>query len=268
VKSARPVSPGMTGDELRLFFGLLDAAPSSLLLLDYDGTLAPFREDPAVASPYPQIAVLLRDILRTGLSRTVIVTGRSLASIIPLLDFRPIPEIWASHGREHRLPGGEIRRIKPTETQREGLAEALRAGRSSNLPGRLEEKPFSAAFHVRGLSNDIGERSLVEVRRVWRPVALRVGFSIQAFDGGIEIRAPGRSKGDAVEELLAETPAGTPAAYLGDDETDEDAFRALGSRGLSVLVRREWRPTHARAWLRPPEEVQEFLERWLRACGG
>lgn len=136
------------------------------------------------------------------------------------------------------------------------------------MPGRLEEKPFSAAFHVRGLSEDIGERSLVEVRRVWRPVALRAGLSIQAFDGGIEIRAPGRSKGDAVEESLAEMPAGTPAAYLGDDETDEDAFRALGNRGLSVLVRREWRPTHARAWLRPPEEVQEFLERWLRACGG
>jgi len=57
-------------------------------------------------------------------------------------------------------------------------------------------------------------------------------------------------------------------AFLGDDLSDESAFRAVqraGRRGLSVLVRREWRDTAAEVWLRPPTELKEFLLRWLQA---
>ena len=56
-------------------------------------------------------------------------------------------------------------------------------------------------------------------------------------------------------------------AYLGDDRTDEDAFRALRGRGLSVLVRAEPRETAADAWIRPPEELIEFLRTWRREAG-
>ena len=54
-------------------------------------------------------------------------------------------------------------------------------------------------------------------------------------------------------------------AYLGDDLTDEDAFRAVATRGLGILVRQELRKTAAVAWLRPPEELLDFLHRWARA---
>lgn len=62
---------------------------------------------------------------------------------------------------------------------------------------------------------------------------------------------------------------GHPAmAYLGDDQTDENAFEALHGRGLSVLVRREYRPTNADVWIQPPEGVTAFLSDWASACGG
>ena len=51
------------------------------------------------------------------------------------------------------------------------------------------------------------------------------------------------------------------------DLTDEDAFRAIALRGLAVLVRPELRETAAACWLRPPEELLEFLDRWKDACG-
>jgi hypothetical protein len=84
------------------------------------------------------------------------------------------------------------------------------------------------------------------------------------FDGGLELRA-GRNKGDAVLQVLAELQSDSPIAYLGDDATDEDAFQTLGDRGLGVLVRRQWAPSAAHLWLRPPADLLIFLAAWLDA---
>ena len=70
-----------------------------------------------------------------------------------------------------------------------------------------------------------------------------------------------------MEAILEEAGAGGAVAFLGDDVTDEAAFRAVNAAGgahLSVLVRREWRETEADVWLRPPGELVGFLERWAR----
>ena len=87
------------------------------------------------------------------------------------------------------------------------------------------------------------------------------------FDGGMELRVTGVDKGTAVRQVLADTRSshadGALLAYLGDDMTDEDAFRALGDEGFSILVRDQLRPTAAGSWLRPPGELLRFLERWL-----
>ena len=69
-----------------------------------------------------------------------------------------------------------------------------------------------------------------------------------------------------VERALMELGDDAVIAYLGDDATDEDAFAALGDRGLSVLVSPKLRPTLARAWFVPPVEVLEFLTEWGAVC--
>jgi trehalose-6-phosphatase len=58
-----------------------------------------------------------------------------------------------------------------------------------------------------------------------------------------------------------------PIAFLGDDLTDEDAFQVLRGRGLTILVRADHRETMAEAWLKPPAELIDFLERWRNVCG-
>ncbi len=67
------------------------------------------------------------------------------------------------------------------------------------------------------------------------------GLHLLPFDGGLELRSTNRTKGTAVAQILAQEPAALPAAYLGDDLTDEDAFAAIGSQGYSILVRSEVR---------------------------
>jgi trehalose-phosphatase len=99
----------------------------------------------------------------------------------------------------------------------------------------------------------------------WRPIAEHDGLDLLEFDGGVEIRAHNADKGDAVRTFLAEIGADVPAAYLGDDSTDESAFEAINGRGISMLVRPTWRETSAEFWLKPPSELCEFLKLWLHA---
>jgi trehalose-phosphatase len=87
---------------------------------------------------------------------------------------------------------------------------------------------------------------------------------MQAFDGGIELRARGHDKGDAVRTMLDQC-VDAACAYLGDDTTDEDAFRAIRGHGLAVLVRERPRQTLAQLWVEPPHGLAAFLERWADA---
>ena len=93
-------------------------------------------------------------------------------------------------------------------------------------------------------------------------------LELRDFDGGMEWRAPGRDKGVVVKTILAQLGKDTAAAYLGDDQTDEDAFHALKGNGLTALVRSQSRPTAADIWLQPPHQLLQFLQEWLRASGG
>lgn len=107
-----------------------------------------------------------------------------------------------------------------------------------------------------------------KVQAVWEMLPDRAGLSLLKFDGGLEIRAAVRNKGDVVRTIVAEMGRGASIAYLGDDQTDEDAFAALQGYGLRVLVNDSYRPTVADVWVRPPEGVIAFLADWGTACEG
>jgi trehalose-6-phosphatase len=70
-----------------------------------------------------------------------------------------------------------------------------------------------------------------------------------------------------VKAVLSDTAPDSPVAYLGDDITDEDAFQLVKAQGLAVLVRPEFRETAADLWIKPPQELLAFLERWRAAPG-
>ena len=241
-------------------------APQSLLLLDYDGTLAPFREQRDQALPYPGVVPLLQDITRTGRTRMVIVSGRDTKETIPLLGIQPHPEVWGLHGLQRQKPGSSLETVPFSEQCLDALAEADGWLIYQQLRHKAEFKAGSIALHWRGLSDWETEALRGRALLGWKPIAEHGGLELLEFDGGVEIRVPDMDKGDVVRMLLNEISLESPVAYLGDDATDEHAFQALQGRGLTVLVRPRWRRTSAELWLKPPEELLDFLSRWLEAC--
>lgn len=236
------------------------------LLLDYDGTLAPFQSDPAQARPYPEIEPLLNRIGGLPNDRLIIVSGRWLNDLRPLLKLSFEPEMWGCHGRERRLSGGKSTFVPLREAAAAALAQADDWEEAVHaLGGRMERKPGSVAFHWRELSP--GQRLALqeELSRLFAMLTPADELIWHEFDGGVELRASGADKGQVVRQVLAEMDAGGDycIAYLGDDYTDEDAFAALGDHGPGILVRETWRNTAATTWLRPPEGIIAFLNRWL-----
>lgn len=248
------------------FLRRLPSASARVLLTDYDGTLAPFREDRDRAHPYPGVAEALARIARTG-TRTVVVTGRPARVIPRLMPMEPRLEIWGSHGLERWWPDGRHEAEPPSAAASEALRSARNAAESGGWPEWLEDKPAGLALHWRGRDERDARKAESVLLPRWRDVAEGTELEVLRFDGGLELRSTLATKARAVEKILEEAGRGAAVAYLGDDTTDEDAFRALRGHGLGILVREEPRDTLAEARIRPPEELIELLERWAEACG-
>ena len=252
---------------LNRFFEALRRAPRAVLLLDYDGTLAPFRVEREQAAPYPGVVEALARIASDGRTRLALVSGRSVEALLQLVHFPFDIEIWGTHGAERRRADGRLEVVPLTGPARVALRQAQDFARLLGYGTALEVKPTSVALHWRGRSESWIRGARNNLVAEWQRIAQRGAAEVLEFDGGVELRARGFDKGGVVRQILQEEPAGTPVAYLGDDLTDEDAFRALHGRGLSVLVREAFRPTEAELWLRPPEGLLRFLNRWAETTG-
>lgn len=259
-------SPGAHAP-LEAFFARLARAPRAALLLDYDGTLAPFQTDPAAARPYPGVTTALRTLMHETDTRVVVVSGRWLATLVPLLDLDPLPELWGCHGRERMLPGAadQLTGVDAQAANALATADTWQSALEA-LGAHIERKPASLAVHWRGAAH---AREAIEsaIRERVRLHLLPGALEWLNFDGGVELCAPGFDKGHAVHTVTAETGADAAVAYLGDDLTDEAAFAALREPDLGVLVRADVRPTRARVHLRPPDELLGFLRRWIDVRG-
>jgi trehalose 6-phosphate phosphatase len=252
--------------DLERFFAHLPRAPERVLLLDYDGTLAPFHARPERATPYPRVAALLEEIAQDRSTRVVLISGRRLADLRrPLTRIRH-SEAWGAHGWQRRTAGGEHLEYRPPTAASRHLQLAEARARQLEMRGaRVERKVASVAVHWRGMPEPAAAAVRERLRDAWRGVGV-AELEVLEFDGGVELRARGRNKGDAVNEALASCHPDAVCAYLGDDTTDEDAFAAIKGRGVAVLVRPALRQTCADLWLAPPDELVAFLERW-RAGG-
>jgi trehalose 6-phosphate phosphatase len=232
----------------------LKAAEHLALFLDFDGTLAPLEARPKDVWLDSRTRRVLGRLARHRQVTLWIISGRRRADARKRVGVRGI-HYAGLHGWERAGKTPLPRRVRRVLTD----AKRQLAARLETLPGAwIEEKGLSFTFHYRGASDGTFRRARREVRKLserFRP-DLRVLPGKKVWE---VLPAEVQGKGSAVRALLAKLPEKTLAIYVGDDASDESAFRVLPD-GLTVRVGRG-RPTQARFRLRNPEEVREFLER-------
>ncbi|UCG60865.1 MAG: trehalose-phosphatase [Candidatus Zixiibacteriota bacterium] len=249
--------------DLQAFYQQLASAESLLLMLDYDGTLAPFTTERDKAVPYPLIVGTLEGLLASDRTRVVIISGRTVDDLKKVLSLENTPELWGCHGLERYSREGQYSIIELSDDVREKLSVLYNWTAENQLVNFCEFKPSGGAFHWRGLPKDEEELIHQKVVDRWRNEADAAHLDLIEFDGGIEIRVAGTNKSSPVAQLMSESSDQIVAAYLGDDRTDEDAFEAIKGRGAAVLVNENLRDTRADIWIRPPDELDDFLRRWI-----
>ena len=231
------------------------------LFLDFDGTLAPFQADRLQAFPLPGTVDALKKIIDQDLAAVAIVSGRPITEITLLMGDLGTTIVGA-HGYEIYRPGGAKHVITILPEQAAILDAAFEEALSIFDPVRVERKAASVAAHFRGIDPRSTSEVQQQLERRWRAASVSELMEFRPFNGGLELRAAGRTKGTAIEELLAAAPEDTLPIYIGDDDTDEDAFAVLEGRGIGIKVGPHDAVTKAIGHVPDCEAVRQILIDW------
>lgn len=250
-----------------------------LCFLDYDGTLTPIVSNPQDARITPHMRSIVEKL--SHLYPTAIVTGRAIPVIT---DFLSLPALHyaGSHGFDIRQP--QYEKLKSVADdyvpQLQAFRDAVR-DKCATIQGSLvEDSTYSIAVHYRNAS--LEDQTLIA--QIVKECLAPLEDKLQKLDGKMVFEIRPRvnwHKGEAVRFLLphmtpnhnsSDAASATPIdksqivpICLGDDTTDEDAFRVLKEfpHSVSVFVRapEKARATDAKYTLNSVDQVGEFLQR-------
>ncbi|WP_243374188.1 trehalose-phosphatase [Geotalea sp. SG265] len=230
------------------------------VFLDYDGTLAAITPTPGAALITPEMH---RALVRLSAKCTVgVISGRDLPDVRQRVNIDSIVyagshgfEIGGPNGLHAEQPGG-IRCLPVLDQVHQELSQQL-----SEIRGAIiERKKFVITVHYRLVAE--GETARVEAAvdgASSRHSQLRKSADKKMFELLPDVDW---NKGKAVLSLLEILDLGGPRVlplYLGDDTTDEDAFRTIHGKGLGIFVGEQIGESAATYRLRDCEEVREFL---------
>jgi trehalose-phosphatase len=240
------------------------------IFLDYDGTLAPIAQEPAKAVISKNTKDILRKLSKNPYCKLAIISGRALKDIKNRIGLKGIIYV-ANHGLEMEGPAIRFRSLVPS-----GYAAVLKkikqdlVAKLSQIKGVIiEDKGLVLSLHYRMVTR----KYIPLVKTVFHETIIHylVTNKIKINSGKkvLEVKPPLRwNKGHIVSWLCARRRfvLGRDAflpIYIGDDLTDEDAFKVVKNNGLAIFVGEPIKTSHARYYLRNPSEVMIFLKKIL-----
>jgi len=249
------------------------ACRSLYLFLDFDGTLSPIVRDPGRAILSLRMKGRLEKLVRAGRRRIAVISGRALSDIRDRVGIAGIT-YGGNHGLE--IEGPEVKFRYPVPEKTRCALDELRGQLGKALllvPGAfMEDKGLTLAVHLRRVKRGALPAAMQAVLETARPYRMRGEIVVRPGKEAFDIRPSVEwDKGKTVLWLLEKAEGAVGEApwpiCLGDDRTDEDAFRVIRERGLTVFVGAP-RQTRASYYLRNVGEVAVFLGRLARIRKG
>jgi len=261
------------GKPIRELPSALDAIPEIIrgakgkrlaLFLDYDGTLTPIVERPELAIMSEEMRATVKTLAER--CTVAIISGRDRRDVERLVNLNAL--FYAgSHGFDIAGPHGWHTQHEPAAPYVPAIDRAEKALREalSGVKGAIvERKKYSVAVHYRLVADEGVKTAQEAVQTVLsHQPDLRMLQGKKVYD--LQPRIDW-DKGKAVLWLLQALDLNKTAVlpvYVGDDITDEDAFKALRNFGIGIVVGDDSRPTIAHYALNNPDEVQDFLQRLI-----
>lgn len=236
------------------------------LFLDYDGTLAPIAKTPGMAKMPRQVKYLLRQLSSRADFKIAIVSGRALNDISKRVGLKTIAYV-GNHGFEIKCGKARfISLIKPRYSTALRRIKNELVKKLSGIKGVLiEDKGASLSVHYR-LADKKNVQNIKDISyAVTAPHETQNNVKAGAGKMVLEIKPRmDWDKGRAVLWMLSRKELTSEkkeilAVYVGDDLTDEDAFKALKKDGMTISIGK-LRKSAAHYYLRDTKEVINFLE--------
>ncbi len=231
LEGARFLSKALMNDIVREF----KQAADRHLFFDYDGTLVPLVRHPAMARPGKELLELLTKFSQLEKTILTIISGRDGRILNEWVGHLPV-NLVAEHGAALRERGQPWMYETDYDASWKAMIRPTLELFTKRCPGSfVEEKNLTLTWHYRNVDRDLGfvrSRELLDnLYHLIRNAHLHV------IDGNkvIEVRIAGIDKGVAVKKLLADQPTDFVLA-IGDDRTDEDMFRALADKAITIKV--------------------------------
>lgn len=239
-----------------------------MLFLDFDGTLVSITGRPQDARLDSKAKAALKALSRLARYKLAIISGRSLNDLKRRVGLKGV--IYSgNHGLEFEGPKIKFCVTLPRNYRKllGRLVQMLRRKLSGRKGILIEDKGLSLSVHYRLAA----KRDSADIKTRFHEAVIMalVNGSIEIKTGKkiLEIRPAVKwDKGSAVLWLLARQKGFLPV-YLGDDVTDEDVFRVLRNKGMTIFVGKPRPGFSAQYYLRGNTEVKEFLQRLIKLEG-
>jgi trehalose 6-phosphate synthase/phosphatase len=230
-QQTRHVTPKVATEILEKF----RASETRHLFLDYDGTLVPFSRHPKLAVPNNELLGLLKILSSDERNEVTIISGRDRDSLDEWFSDLPL-NLVAEHGVAVRLKNGiwQLER-EIDQSWKPNIRPTLELF-SQRSPGSfIEEKNNTLAWHYRNVDSELG---FVRSRELLDSLHHMIrNAHLQIIDGNkvIEVRVAGIDKGSVARKFLEQHQCDFILA-VGDDKTDEDMFRALADKAITIKI--------------------------------
>ncbi|MFD2602694.1 bifunctional alpha,alpha-trehalose-phosphate synthase (UDP-forming)/trehalose-phosphatase [Flavobacterium suzhouense] len=228
-----------------------------LLLLDYDGTLVGFKDNPLDASPDEELYNYLDCLAKHKDTEIAIISGRDRATLENWFGHKDYT-IITDHGVWLRRKSESWTRLAKADGDWKKNIKPILENFSDCTPGAfVEEKEYSLAWHYRRSDAELAQFRIKEIKHMLTETLESSSLSLLEGNKVLEIKSDSVNKGRAAARLLADTKYDFILS-IGDDWTDEFMFEELPVEAYTVKVGTS--KTAARYFVKNFEEVREMLK--------